>query len=567
VLIAYLVEKTSSVITVDPECPNPAPLLSPPATPTKSDSFSSAQWAAQHAQDPIEQAAVALGLPTLFDFIRGLVEMSNVQVPTLMSTVVYLERLRAKLPKVAKGEFHSVSVFTEEEMTDRFPCHPTGMPCTRHRVFLAALICAAKYLNDSSPKNKHWQKYAVHFALPEVNLMEKQLLFLLDYNLRVEEDVLIQALGRFMSPKPATPARRTMEKRPSRLDLLAEARKGLPSPPITPVTPVGDMTLQQVQQRSHIAAVSLAQVTSQLSHTRLAAADNSPRGPVTGSRLGSGFVIPERRVPSLVVSSHHQQHEDSIASASSSSASSLRVPHIVSPPSLQRRGSSGSVSSDSSNDELLDHYTADEDLVLRARATAQGRVGAVSSRVASASAGKYQVSAPPASLRTSQSSTSSGRSEVRMVGIKRDSYGPGSPGSRHGAHVGKSRGVAGLTSVERAYVRQRDDQKIGRYYQAPAQSVYRNKQTPSSSPYSIESVPSLTSATRQQQQLLSETNANKNPSGRPTLSLRSSMSFTGLRNLLAGHSGQSASAANEDTPTRRIRTVTDNGEEVLIVQQ
>lgn len=65
------------------------------------------------------------------------------------------------------------------------------MHCTRHRVFLATLIVAAKYLNDSSPKNKHWTKYGALFSQAEVNLMEKQLLYLLDYDLRMEEDELL----------------------------------------------------------------------------------------------------------------------------------------------------------------------------------------------------------------------------------------------------------------------------------------------------------------------------------------------------------------------------------------
>jgi PHO85 cyclin-1 len=61
------------------------------------------------------------------------------------------------------------------------------MQCTRHRVFLATLIVASKYLNDVSLKNKHWRAYAVLFDLSEINLMEKQLLYLLEYDLRFDE--------------------------------------------------------------------------------------------------------------------------------------------------------------------------------------------------------------------------------------------------------------------------------------------------------------------------------------------------------------------------------------------
>lgn len=171
-MISYLAEVASSVIrcedsmTMPPHQQQPTP----PSTPPQGDR---------------EEGSDAI--PSVERFIAELVHRSQVQVATLMSTLVYLDRLKARLPAVAKGG-----------------------KCTVHRIFLACLILAAKNLNDSSPKNKHWARYSYGssatssspfgFSLTEVNLMERQLLCLLDFNLRITREDLYTAFEPFLVP-------------------------------------------------------------------------------------------------------------------------------------------------------------------------------------------------------------------------------------------------------------------------------------------------------------------------------------------------------------------------------
>ncbi|KAK0629231.1 cyclin domain-containing protein [Bombardia bombarda] len=173
-MIRYLADAAFNVIQCDPNMMPPPTELSQSRVPTP-----------PRTPSPRVVRCEDGTLPSLEDFITKLVYSSNVQVPTLMSTLVYLNRLKSRLQPMAKG-----------------------LRCTTHRIFLASLILAAKYLNDSSPKNKHWATYSVvstqqslfGFNKTEVNLMEKQLLFLLDWDLRITEEDLYRELDYFLEP-------------------------------------------------------------------------------------------------------------------------------------------------------------------------------------------------------------------------------------------------------------------------------------------------------------------------------------------------------------------------------
>ncbi|KAI9714255.1 MAG: hypothetical protein M1820_000214 [Bogoriella megaspora] len=258
-MISYLATKASQVIRCDPE-----PQLNknlpptPPATPPQ-------QHGSTFARDP--------SLPSVEAFITALVEKSHVQIPTLMSSLVYLHRLQRKLPSVAKG-----------------------MRCTVHRIFLASLILAAKNLNDSSPKNKHWARYTsvpgyeyFGFSITEVNLMEKQLLCLLDWDLRITQEDLFYHFEPFLAPIRQYQQRKLEKAQIQERELMIQRQQ--------------ELYLQPELSRSRLAMVrsydSPASYRSHSSHPSLSSSRAASRTPSLSPPSRSGTSSSASSVDSL----------------------------------------------------------------------------------------------------------------------------------------------------------------------------------------------------------------------------------------------------------------------------
>ncbi|KAH0544521.1 hypothetical protein FGG08_001293 [Glutinoglossum americanum] len=299
-MVAYLAQKASTVIRCE-STPFTAPSHLPPTPPRTPP------------QDGRPRLAEENALPSLEVFITSIVDRSHVQVPTLMSSLVYLSRLQKRLPPVAKG-----------------------MRCTVHRIFLASLILAAKNLNDSSPKNKHWAKYSCvrgydhfGFSVTEVNLMEKQLLFLLDWDLRITPEDLYTHLEPFLAP-----IRLRQQRQQEKEDMARKIKQQQRERELV------EQQQQQQQQRIQYADVSGYQRRPRSRNGVYESPDHY------SSACPPDFV--ERPTPALSASSSYSWLSQRRLNFHSRN-SSLSPPCSSDVPGLSRSGSSNTVSSASSD--------------------------------------------------------------------------------------------------------------------------------------------------------------------------------------------------------------------------
>ncbi|TRM64686.1 hypothetical protein BD626DRAFT_535985 [Schizophyllum amplum] len=119
----------------------------------------------------------------LLNFISDVIYRAEVPIAVILATLVYIERAKEHL-------------------------HITVEDFAHERIFLGALIVAAKYINDASPKNAHWALYTGIFTKRDVCLVEREFLCVLDFSLMLHADDLQSHYNDLIKHATRAPTRR-----------------------------------------------------------------------------------------------------------------------------------------------------------------------------------------------------------------------------------------------------------------------------------------------------------------------------------------------------------------------
>ncbi|KAK9765255.1 hypothetical protein K7432_006548 [Basidiobolus ranarum] len=112
-------------------------------------------------QRPLRQTR----MPELLLFVTRVSERSRISIFTGIVALIYLYRLKARLPARAQGEYG-----------------------TSHRIFLASILVASKYLyGPEGLGNKSMAEASGVFSPAEIGRMEAEFLKLLDYRVWVND--------------------------------------------------------------------------------------------------------------------------------------------------------------------------------------------------------------------------------------------------------------------------------------------------------------------------------------------------------------------------------------------
>lgn len=134
---------------------------------------------------PMEISTTKEGQPVVNTqaFVRHLLKRSRATRSTLQLAIFYLFRIRPHINK--RSQFDPI------------------VKCGR-RMFLAALICAHKYLYDNTFTNASWAKIS-KLPVKEINQAERALLEMLDYRLYVSSELYqkFEAQLREAIPQPS----------------------------------------------------------------------------------------------------------------------------------------------------------------------------------------------------------------------------------------------------------------------------------------------------------------------------------------------------------------------------